>query len=401
MPVPDRGQMLFFDLQVAGHHPEYFCHLIRYRDKHPDMLPLLFAVAPDCVPQVDHLLAQTGRTYSGYEFVHPTSAEMAAVTAAKSVLSQASVEFDIASRMAVERHVRRCYLLAIDKYQYVLGRPRARRAPFLIRGILFSPLQPVPARNRSAAVRWRKHLQMLWMLRNPRIDRVFVFNNAVAAGYLNRRYGKEGLFVSVPDPLPYLVPAARSPGSGSTQTAPARTRFLVFGYLSRRKGIYSVLEALQLLPRGVRDRVAVTFAGVLDATDRESFLAAVERARAAQPSVSVDVTDRYLSYGEVASHLAEADCVLVPYVGVPEASSGVLGHAAAFRKPVIGPEGGLVGDLIREYGLGLTYEPEASGGLARAMERMCCRDSGCMDPARMERYAAACEPDEFVRLLVT
>ena len=41
----------------------------------------------------------------------------------------------------------------------------------------------------------------------------------------------------------------------------------------------------------------------------------------------------------------------MPYQ-ITKLSSGVLGYAAVFRKPVIGPSDGLIGNLIRENGLG-------------------------------------------------
>ena len=41
-----------------------------------------------------------------------------------------------------------------------------------------------------------------------------------------------------------------------------------------------------------------------------------------------------------------------------ESSSGILGHAIAANKPIIGPAHGLLGALIEQYNLGITYKGE-------------------------------------------
>ena len=45
-------------------------------------------------------------------------------------------------------------------------------------------------------------------------------------------------------------------------------------------------------------------------------------------------------------------------------SSGVLGYAAVFDKPVIGPDGGLIGNLIKENNLGVTISDVSPLGIA-------------------------------------
>ena len=62
--------------------------------------------------------------------------------------------------------------------------------------------------------------------------------------------------------------------------------------------------------------------------------------------------NEYCSKSFMADLFESSDCIVLPYE-VTAQSSGLIGYAAHFRKPVIGPKTGLVGKLIRKYRLGI------------------------------------------------
>lgn len=45
------------------------------------------------------------------------------------------------------------------------------------------------------------------------------------------------------------------------------------------------------------------------------------------------------------------DAILIPYKNTAQ-SSGLLGYAAQFNKPLLAPSNGLIGKLVNEYKLG-------------------------------------------------
>jgi len=172
------------------------------------------------------------------------------------------------------------------------------------------------------------------------------------------RYYKGGHKVlEVPDPLPVeanRLLRAETEGSPA-ESSSHRTSFLLFGALTQRKGIFEVLRALETLDATTGSRISVIFAGELDQTVRLRFLRRVRELLQHRPDLSVEVVDRHIEDAELAERLSRCDWILLPYqrfVG----SSGVLVWATAARKPVVAQDYGLVGALVRRYGLGIVVD---------------------------------------------
>jgi glycosyltransferase involved in cell wall biosynthesis len=70
-------------------------------------------------------------------------------------------------------------------------------------------------------------------------------------------------------------------------------------------------------------------------------------------------------------------------------SSGVLGWAAEARKPVIAQDYGLVGALVRDYGLGLTVDTTDPARITEAMSQL-------LQPGQLEAATAAARWDAFL-----
>jgi glycosyltransferase involved in cell wall biosynthesis len=118
---------------------------------------------------------------------------------------------------------------------------------------------------------------------------------------------------------------------------------------------------------------------VAPAVERE-FNQSVDAMRAVGADVHLDlVTDGGVP--APADALATARCAVLPYrkhFGV----SRVLMEAATVGTPVVGPEWGPNGSLIREYGLGLTADPADPAALRKAIFEL------CDDPHATAAYAA-------------
>lgn len=178
--------------------------------------------------------------------------------------------------------------------------------------------------------------------------------------------------------LPDLLPVDADTVAHTVAETPAKTvpttplsnpdvapklRCLLFGALQRRKGVFELLQALDMLPPSDADRVAVRFLGKVfpDAADLPS---AIAKARDGQAKITLD--DRYAAHSELAQAVAEADVILAPYqrhIG----SSGVLYWAAAFGKPVIGQAYGQNGREIRQFGLGAAVATHRPAAIMRAL----------------------------------
>jgi len=113
----------------------------------------------------------------------------------------------------------------------------------------------------------RKDLLYRLMLRNPALDRVLSLDPFFPE-HARKHYANGRKVVALPDPA--NPPIDSGPLEQTARFAPeGRVSFLLFGYLTERKGPLAVLDALSLLPREVAARVAVLFAGRVDPALRE------------------------------------------------------------------------------------------------------------------------------------
>ena len=88
------------------------------------------------------------------------------------------------------------------------------------------------------------------------------------------------------------------------------------------------------------------------------------------------------------------DCILIPYKN-PNQSSGVIGYASLFQKPVIGPSQGLLGRLIKEYKLGDTIDNISPSCLKSAVLLTICNNRN-----ELSRYASLHNTNTFLSVFI-
>lgn len=398
-------RLLFCDLEITGHHVEYLYHLIKYRIERYECPEFVLMTHPQFLKQLEAFNLPCGWQEKGISVIHPSLEQMRKLESHRSVISKADYEFRIFYNCAVENSPKYCYLMALNKYQFVLGRGYARKFPCPIKGILFSPFSVInrergfPGNFESCFRRFRKHLQLLWTISNKKISHIFVLNDTILAQYLSSRYHRKDLFVALPDPI--LIPPRHVGHSIADRSNKPKRRvcFLLFGALSARKGIFLVLDALRLLPEPIAKRIEVVFAGKVIAEDYPRFRSAVSNIQRDRPGINIMFYDGFIPFGEIPAFFKAADCVLVPYTLVG-ASSGIVGHSALYEKPVIGPAKGLIGQLIRHYGLGVNIAPMNPSNIAAAILRFVKNGTSNIDKQGMQRFIKERQPSQFVATLL-
>ncbi len=239
----------------------------------------------------------------------------------------------------------------------------------------------------------RKDLLYRLMLRNRALERVLSLDPFFPA-HARAHYAHGDKVVALPDP-------ANPPGDIAPAAAPApfapdgRIGFLLFGYLTERKGPLAVLDALLLLPKDIAGRVAVRFAGRVDPDLRERIAARQRELAQRHPDLWLRIDDRRLEPAELAQLVRQSDVVLAPYqrfVG----SSGVLLWAAVSGRPVLAQEFGLVGKLTRDHHLGLSVDASDPSHIAREIARMVeCGPATFFDRPAAASFAASQTPRHF------
>ncbi|MDZ7760079.1 MAG: hypothetical protein U5L00_07480 [Desulfovermiculus sp.] len=387
---------LFFDLEVAGHHIEYISHLIKYRVQNASAGKFIFLIHHLAIDRLADFNLPANWS-NAVVIEHPSEKEQQILDKTKSKVQKASKELKIVKRTGEKHQINTCCLMFLNKYQLALGGRIGKSLPGNIRGILFNPLGRSGKLLNDFLLSPRKKIQISWMLRNEKIDRIFLLNDKEKAIELNDHYRKKKLFNSLPDPVLPLPSPQVDPANATEDEEDGRIKFLLFGALSERKGIFTVLDALQVLPPSVSSHIEVIFAGKLGKKNRESFICQLKHIKENNSELELILIDHFLTNAETAKLFIRADFILAPYIG-SEASSGIIGHAAFYKKPVIGPGRGLIGKLIKDYNLGLTIEPMNEEQLCSAIVKASNREIK-LNTEGMELFVKERQPDEFAKFL--
>ena len=102
----------------------------------------------------------------------------------------------------------------------------------------------------------------------------------------------------------------------------------------------------------------------------------------------------FLPEEEVDCCLQAADIVCLPYRKQFDGASGPLGEGAYRGKMIIGPAHGSIGQTIREYHLGLTFEAESIANLTETLEQ--ALTSQWQPDERFRTYQAQLNPARFI-----
>lgn len=427
---------MFFDARAEGHHSEYVQHLVQYAAGRPELGELHF-VYPESLSQYSPATVGAIRRES-HCHLHELSPEEQKRIDEASLLWRSFVEWAVAMRYVRRVQADHCVLLELNIFQLVLGL-LSSKSRVGVSGILFFPYPRIEADGKAASDRllcWlkklRKHLQLRWMLRNQSIETVFLLNDDSSANYLNQFWPERRPFRMLPDPVPPLlqngtegqkeeqtesvadiatgkreessVVEASSPdqrtdsGHVSVSQEGDRLVFLMFGALREEKGVREVIEAFRQLPPTAAKNANLCLFGQVRSDLEDEFPELIASLRRAQPDLQVQVENRFLPERELHDALQEADVVLAPY-RQSEGSSGVIGHAARYRTPVVGPNSGLVGALIEEYSLGVTVEVANPSAVAEAVIGHIRDRRSNAKTAGMRRYVEEQTPARFAETI--
>jgi len=222
-----------------------------------------------------------------------------------------------------------------------------RGAPCPVSAILFVQYPELPRGPKFFFKDWKTAL----LLRRAPVRNLFLLNGEESCRYLAARFGSRSRFIPVPDPVPEITAQAGYSLRREYRISDSQTVFLFFGAVSPRKGADVLIKALHLLPFEAATKSIFLFCGEPERGYRQAFAQAVARLRSARSDIMLNIEDRFVSDQRMMALFEQSDVVLMPYTR-PEYSSGILALAAKARTPVMGPDSGLLGRLIRQNGLG-------------------------------------------------
>lgn len=225
--------------------------------------------------------------------------------------------------------------------------------PFLFRylpnsitidGILYSIF---PSEKRGFPFRYIDYLKYAIFSFSSRFSTIYVLNDKDNTMRLNKIFYTQK-FKFIPDPFSLIDTSLSKDLHFSLKIKSGNTVFLHFGGLQKRKGTMLIMESIKMLTEEERSRYTFIFAGKVYDDIKDDFYYAYNELK---HQLQIIVKDEFCSYEYLASLCKTCDCILIPYLSTMQ-SSGLIGYASQFKKPVISPSVGLIGQLVKNYSLG-------------------------------------------------
>lgn len=191
-----------------------------------------------------------------------------------------------------------------------------------------------------------------WVLTHCKtISKVFILNDNSAVCKLNRLW-KTDKYKYLPDPyVPFNEESIKDLRS-ELGIEEGKTICLHLGAMSFKKGTLTVLNIIDNSSEEQLRNYAFVFAGKIYPDIKDRFY---ERVNRLKNKVQIVVKDGFLPYETMGSMVYTCDKVILPYTRI-DASSGSIAYASQFGKTVYAPNKGLLGKLVRRYGIGVVLD---------------------------------------------
>lgn len=353
----------------AGHHPSYVRLWANYISNCGYCDRFLFVVDGELLGGL-RLLDSNGLKVLEDIETRVLTAEESARLRTRGALSRGRHRWNFL-RQLVSTHgeLRHIFLGYLDIVQLQLAAGLRLPRKVGISGIFFRTRSrsiygmPSIADPKGIAAHIRRQMTYHGILRNRCVrtvfclDEYFVDEHRSGFGHEKLRYLPDPMLI-VKESLPMEFQTSENDGS------PGKLKYLFFGAVTERKGILQFLAALKNVPIPVE----VAIVGKIDPTISAQVVKAVAEVKSAG-IVTVQILDEFVSDASLSHYVERCDCIVAPYqdfVG----SSGVLLWAAAFGKPVITQNSGLLGRMTTDNGMGIAIDARDPAEIARAMQTM-------------------------------
>ncbi|AFZ44037.1 glycosyl transferase group 1 [Halothece sp. PCC 7418] len=398
-------KLVLFDLAIYGHHPAYIQYLVQYWCEQQWQGHLDIVVSPQFLQAHGEVVA-TAHSQKNINFVPIRVAEETALKPRHSSLSRhhrAWQEWQLLCQYVEQLGANHCLIMYFDPYQLPLA--LGAKPPCRFSGIYFRPTLHY-SKFPNYVQTWKSQLQQWrekWLLRktlqNSRLQTLFTLD-PFAVQAINQ-FCPQQKVIHLSDPV--VIPdSTRFESNHLRETLgveSGRKVFLLFGALTRRKGIYQLLEAVHLLPSSLCEKLCLAFVGKASPKEQNKLQAHIAALREVQP-VQVIETYKFICEQQVPVYFQMADVVLAIYqqhVGM----SGILLLAAAAQKPVLSSDYGLMGEMTRRHQLGLvvdsTQPQEIVKGLALFLLESPAQEWDCN---QMKQFAAQNSPQRFAQTIL-
>lgn len=398
-------KLLLFDLSIYGHHPSYIQHFVEYWSQQKSAESLDIVVSPKFMQVHADVVEIAQKCSIALNFVPITAVEEAALQPRNSGINRtirAFQEWNLLCKYTASLQANKCLIMYFDTCLLPLAVGIKPACSFS--GIYFRPTFHYPSLSnylpsrKSRWQQWREKFILKRVLRHAQLQTLFCLD-PLAITHINNLHSQSKA-VHLPDPV--ALPPDNLPLTNCKQNwqiDEKRQVFLLFGALTGRKGIYQLLDAIALLPIELCRQICLLLVGEANPTDKALIEAKVATVCQAKP-VQIVTQYEFVPEAKVQEYFQLADVVLAPYqrhVGM----SGILLLAAAAQKPVLTSNYGLMGEIVRQYSLGIAVDSTMPEQIAQGLTRCLVASPETLgDRLQMQIFAVQNSAQKFAQKLI-
>lgn len=406
MKINSDRKLMLFDLSIYGHHPSYIQHFINYWSKQELPGSLDIVVSQKFFKEhFDVVKKSADLKREDINFIAISQEEEANLKPRDSSINRnilAFQEWELFCKYADLLKTTQGLIMYLDPYLLPLA--VGMQSPCSFSGIYFRPTFHYPSFSsyipswKNRLQQWREKFILNRVLHHPQIKTLFCLD-PFAVKHINN-FESEARSIHLPDPVSlqlkdeYQLNNLRE----RLKIKAGKKVFLLFGALNGRKGIYQLLEAIQLLPSALCEQMCLVFVGEANPTDKALIQSKVAATCQAQP-VQIIQHYEFVPEQDVQAYFQLADVVLAPYqrhVGM----SGILLLAAAANKPVLSSNYGLMGEMVQRYQLGIAVDSTVPEEIAKGLQHCLVASPEEVGKCKqMQLFAEQNSADKFAQIL--
>ncbi|GAB3555241.1 glycosyltransferase [Spirosoma fluminis] len=380
-------------VQVRGHNLGYILNIVKLLEQHElvDSREIIFLFNLT----VSSYLENIHNKYVNILYINDE--ENTLLEQCQQLTERRAVEWKLIKKYAGEYAIDEVIILEIDQYQLSIG---SETTPFKVSGIYFRPHYRIETIGSGLANRvkywlWRQKKLALeyYMCRNKSLHNIYILNDERAVQAMNQRICN--VFRYLPDPI-YNYEPALIPISQLYNIPQDRFVFLIFGAIDERKNIEIIFQAFARLSPEQARKATLLVVGRVKADYKKALASVTNILTNGQPSLQLITDDRFIDNSEMETLFAECNVPLLLYRDF-FVSSGLLGIAAKYNKPVLSSTYGVLGELTKKYQLGHCLSPKDVEGIASYLVQLLTQRS----PLQVDGqpYYLSHTPNDFLNRL--
>ncbi|WHX80026.1 glycosyltransferase [Priestia flexa] len=186
----------------------------------------------------------------------------------------------------------------------------------------------------------------------------------VHSSYIMKQLNKNGIYnvevIHYPSFYNYDSLPSASNLRKELKISTEQTVFSLLGGTRYDKGLDIFLNSFQYIPNEYKEKILVNIVGKEETFDKNYI-----KEMSLKYNINIKSYFNFVTDNEFMSNVIVSDYMVVPYRNFFTGNSGPMTEAVVNSIPVIGPNYGNIGYLIKEYNLGYTFESENSYSLSQ------------------------------------